>query len=324
GPGQSASPVEVVDVLGPSWALLWMRCGIIQQKAHHQDCQDFGRSNLLPGRKPVLDLRAPLRVLGGLRLECSRWFASSDYDITVHYCDVKMEYNGASQYLTHRKLSLPTTRAVLSCEHHYDIMLQYYDFKMEYNDATMHYIELIIPYYDIKVRYIDVIMQYYHIKEQCCEITKQYSNTRVQPCDFQKATNDKKQFLRLLASENSIQKVLKTETQGINVMQVADALRSTSLLLKERHGRRWYDVTVEYFDVIMYYEDVLMQCCGAIMPYYDCPVPPLMLAPGILRPKLALSLFTTFHESICLAAGPTHPTPATSIGDSAPITGRDF
>ncbi|KAL6084287.1 hypothetical protein STEG23_030594 [Scotinomys teguina] len=74
-----------------------------------------------------------------------------------------------------------------------------------------------------------------------------------------------------------------------------------------------YDVTVEYFDVIMYYEDVLMQCYGAIMPYYDCPVPPLTLAPGILRPKLALSLFTTSHESICLAAGPTHPTPATSI-----------
>ncbi|KAL6087328.1 hypothetical protein STEG23_014724, partial [Scotinomys teguina] len=42
---------------------------------------------------------------------------------------------------------------------------------------------------------------------------------------FQKTTNDKKQFLRLPASENSIQKVLKTETQGINAMQVADALR---------------------------------------------------------------------------------------------------
>ncbi|KAL6041272.1 hypothetical protein STEG23_022978, partial [Scotinomys teguina] len=41
-----------------------------------------------------------------------------------------------------------------------------------------------------------------------------------------KATNDKKQFLRLPASENSIQKVLKTETQGINAMQVADALRA--------------------------------------------------------------------------------------------------
>ncbi|KAL6083997.1 hypothetical protein STEG23_002516 [Scotinomys teguina] len=41
---------------------------------------------------------------------------------------------------------------------------------------------------------------------------------------FQKATNDKKQFLRLPASENSIQKVLKTETQGINAIQVADAL----------------------------------------------------------------------------------------------------
>ncbi|KAL6093891.1 hypothetical protein STEG23_021775, partial [Scotinomys teguina] len=42
---------------------------------------------------------------------------------------------------------------------------------------------------------------------------------------FQKATNDKKQFLRLPASENSIQKVLKTETQDINTMQVADTLR---------------------------------------------------------------------------------------------------
>ncbi|KAL6081748.1 hypothetical protein STEG23_016830 [Scotinomys teguina] len=61
GLGQSASPVEVVDVLGPSWALLWTRCGIIQQKAHHQDCQDFRRSSLLPGRNPVLDLRAPFR-----------------------------------------------------------------------------------------------------------------------------------------------------------------------------------------------------------------------------------------------------------------------
>ncbi|KAL6035022.1 hypothetical protein STEG23_027999, partial [Scotinomys teguina] len=41
---------------------------------------------------------------------------------------------------------------------------------------------------------------------------------------FQKATNNKKQFLRLQASENSSQKVLQTETQGINTMQVADAL----------------------------------------------------------------------------------------------------
>ncbi|KAL6084413.1 hypothetical protein STEG23_018453 [Scotinomys teguina] len=41
--------------------------------------------------------------------------------------------------------------------------------------------------------------------------------------------------------------------------------------------------------------------------------PSQALAPGILRPKLALSLFTTSHESICLAAGPIHPTPATSI-----------
>ncbi|KAL6082841.1 hypothetical protein STEG23_030393 [Scotinomys teguina] len=42
---------------------------------------------------------------------------------------------------------------------------------------------------------------------------------------FQKANNDKKQLLRLPASENSIQKVLKTEIQGISAMQVADALR---------------------------------------------------------------------------------------------------
>ncbi|KAL6031329.1 hypothetical protein STEG23_000682, partial [Scotinomys teguina] len=32
-----------------------------------------------------------------------------------------------------------------------------------------------------------------------------------------------------------------------------------------------------------------------------------------LQPKLALSLFATSHESICLAARPTHPTLATSI-----------
>ncbi|KAL6069817.1 hypothetical protein STEG23_014838 [Scotinomys teguina] len=38
---------------------------------------------------------------------------------------------------------------------------------------------------------------------------------------FQKATNNKKQFLRLPASKRSSQKVLKT--QDINVMQVADA-----------------------------------------------------------------------------------------------------
>ncbi|KAL6084256.1 hypothetical protein STEG23_002785 [Scotinomys teguina] len=64
GLGQSASPLEVVDVLGPSWTLLWTKCGIIQQKAHHQDCRDFGRSSLLTGRKPVLDLRAPLSLQG--------------------------------------------------------------------------------------------------------------------------------------------------------------------------------------------------------------------------------------------------------------------
>ncbi|KAL6074394.1 hypothetical protein STEG23_037268 [Scotinomys teguina] len=49
---------------------------------------------------------------------------------------------------------------------------------------------------------------------------------------FQKSTNNKKQFLKLTASGNSSQKVLKTEIQGINAMQVAVALRSTSLLLK--------------------------------------------------------------------------------------------
>ncbi|KAL6048223.1 hypothetical protein STEG23_013487, partial [Scotinomys teguina] len=56
---------------------------------------------------------------------------------------------------------------------------------------------------------------------------------------FQKATNNKKQFLRLPASENSSKKVVKTETQGINTIQVADAFKSTSFLLKERHYRRW-------------------------------------------------------------------------------------
>ncbi|KAL6036278.1 hypothetical protein STEG23_024014, partial [Scotinomys teguina] len=40
---------------------------------------------------------------------------------------------------------------------------------------------------------------------------------------FQKTTNNKKQFLRLPASGNSSQKALKTEIQGINAMQVANA-----------------------------------------------------------------------------------------------------
>ncbi|KAL6088245.1 hypothetical protein STEG23_035079 [Scotinomys teguina] len=48
------------------------------------------------------------------------------------------------------------------------------------------------------------------------------------PSMFQKTTNNKKQFLRPPASENSIQKVLKTETQGIDAMQVADALSTQS------------------------------------------------------------------------------------------------
>ncbi|KAL6076488.1 hypothetical protein STEG23_025571, partial [Scotinomys teguina] len=50
---------------------------------------------------------------------------------------------------------------------------------------------------------------------------------------FQKATNNKKQFQRLPASENNIQKFFKTETQGINAMQLTDALRFTSFLLKK-------------------------------------------------------------------------------------------
>ncbi|KAL6086967.1 hypothetical protein STEG23_031819, partial [Scotinomys teguina] len=54
---------------------------------------------------------------------------------------------------------------------------------------------------------------------------------------FQKATNNKKQFLRLPASKKSSQKVLKT--QDINATQVADARGSTSFLLKERYGKRW-------------------------------------------------------------------------------------
>ncbi|KAL6087918.1 hypothetical protein STEG23_014456, partial [Scotinomys teguina] len=55
---------------------------------------------------------------------------------------------------------------------------------------------------------------------------------------FQKVTNNKKHFLRLPASKNISQMVLKTETQGINAMYVADALRSTNLLLKESHVKR--------------------------------------------------------------------------------------
>ncbi|KAL6036253.1 hypothetical protein STEG23_023989, partial [Scotinomys teguina] len=47
---------------------------------------------------------------------------------------------------------------------------------------------------------------------------------------FQKASNDKKHFLRLPASKNSSQKVLKTEIQGINAMQVADKLRKRPIL----------------------------------------------------------------------------------------------
>ncbi|KAL6083744.1 hypothetical protein STEG23_029441 [Scotinomys teguina] len=57
--------------------------------------------------------------------------------------------------------------------------------------------------------------------------------------EFQKATNNKKQFLRLPASKNSSQKVLKTETQVINAMQVADALRSTSFVPKQSHRKIW-------------------------------------------------------------------------------------
>ncbi|KAL6065138.1 hypothetical protein STEG23_031984, partial [Scotinomys teguina] len=49
--------------------------------------------------------------------------------------------------------------------------------------------------------------------------------------------------------------------------------------------------------------------------------PSRALAPGILRPKLAFSLFTTSHESICLAAGPTHPTPAALIEKDRPSMG---
>ncbi|KAL6036623.1 hypothetical protein STEG23_033361, partial [Scotinomys teguina] len=50
---------------------------------------------------------------------------------------------------------------------------------------------------------------------------------------FQKVTNNKKQFQRLPASKNNIQKVFKTETQGINAMKVTDILKSTSFLLKK-------------------------------------------------------------------------------------------
>ncbi|KAL6089287.1 hypothetical protein STEG23_037014 [Scotinomys teguina] len=42
--------------------------------------------------------------------------------------------------------------------------------------------------------------------------------------------------------------------------------------------------------------------------------PPRHWRPGSCDLNLALSLLATSHESICLAAGPTHPTPATSIG----------
>ncbi|KAL6069980.1 hypothetical protein STEG23_001489 [Scotinomys teguina] len=45
---------------------------------------------------------------------------------------------------------------------------------------------------------------------------------------FQKTTNNKKQFLRLPASGNSSQKALKTEIKGINAMQVANALSSST------------------------------------------------------------------------------------------------
>ncbi|KAL6091457.1 hypothetical protein STEG23_018292, partial [Scotinomys teguina] len=46
-----------------------------------------------------------------------------------------------------------------------------------------------------------------------------YRNNLDANVNFQKTTNNKKHFLRLPASRNSSQKVLKTETQGINAMQ---------------------------------------------------------------------------------------------------------
>ncbi|KAL6084349.1 hypothetical protein STEG23_004565, partial [Scotinomys teguina] len=134
-----------------------------------------------------------------------------NYDITVHYCEVKMEYNGASQFLTPRKLSLPTTlyadkwnriedpdinpyryenltfdkdaKTDKWKKEDYDITVHYCDAKVEYNDVTVRYIVVTMPYNDITVPYTDVIMQYYHIIEQRYEITMQYSNAIVQPCD---------------------------------------------------------------------------------------------------------------------------------------------
>ncbi|KAL6087654.1 hypothetical protein STEG23_030580 [Scotinomys teguina] len=59
--------------------------------------------------------------------------------------------------------------------------------------------------------------------------------TSITGYEFQKATNNKKQFLRQPASKNSIQKVLKTETESINTMHVGDALSASSIVLP-KHG----------------------------------------------------------------------------------------
>ncbi|KAL6088899.1 hypothetical protein STEG23_029187 [Scotinomys teguina] len=54
-----------------------------------------------------------------------------------------------------------------------------------------------------------------------CKRLPSYTNMYI--LKIQKTTNDKKQFLRLPASENSIENVLKTETKEINTMHVVDA-----------------------------------------------------------------------------------------------------
>ncbi|KAL6056148.1 hypothetical protein STEG23_003086, partial [Scotinomys teguina] len=78
---------------------------------------------------------------------------------------------------------------------------------------------------------------------------------------FQKATNDKKQFLRLPASENSIQKVLKAETQGINAMQVADALRETTYTRKHADESITYQAHINLFQNVRVMKEYFWNTC---------------------------------------------------------------
>ncbi|KAL6048139.1 hypothetical protein STEG23_029582 [Scotinomys teguina] len=64
---------------------------------------------------------------------------------------------------------------------------------------------------------LDLCIASLSVKSRCLESYFKQENL------FQKTTNNKKQFLKLPTSGNSSQKALKTEIQGINAMQVANA-----------------------------------------------------------------------------------------------------